>query len=311
MRFGVLLGLYEPQLGLQAMIRRAQTAEQLGYDSLWAGDHIVIPNVVDQTPHFRDVGDTYPEGSEYLEPITLLSFLAGQTRSIKLGVGVLVVPYRNPILAAKMLATVDVVSGGRLLAGVGAGWMREEFEVLRTPPYSERGRVTDDYIAVYKALWTQDNPSFDGKHYSVSDLAFWPKPLQKPHPPIWVGGNGIAAIRRTAALGDGWMPVYLSPADMATKIKELRALYERAGRDPATVTTAIGTRFRFTESAAGSDRHMITGTPRQMLDDVRRYQEAGVDEIHLLHRAGTIEEVPTEELVTNWRRFAEEVRSRL
>jgi alkanesulfonate monooxygenase SsuD/methylene tetrahydromethanopterin reductase-like flavin-dependent oxidoreductase (luciferase family) len=102
MRFGVVLGLYEPQLGLQAMIRRAQTAEQLGYDSLWAGDHIVIPNVVDQTPHYRDVGGTYPEGSEYLEPITLLSFLAGQTRSIN-------------------------------------GWMREEFEVLRTPPYSERG----------------------------------------------------------------------------------------------------------------------------------------------------------------------------
>jgi probable F420-dependent oxidoreductase len=312
MRFGVSAGLYEPDLGPEASVRRAEAAERLGYETLWVGDHVAIPNQVDQEAHTKQVGGSHPGGSEsqYLEPITFLSFLAGKT-SMKLGTGVLIVPYRNPVVAAKSLATVDVVSGGRLIVGVGAGWMREEFEALRTPPYSERGPVTDEYLSLYMALWTQDNPAFEGQHYSVSELGFWPKPLQKPHPPIWVGGNSRAAMVRAARLGDAWMPIYLSPAEITVQTQKLREFYSANGRNPDSVNLVLCTRLRFEPFLVAGERSALTGTAQQMLDDIRRYEDAGVEEIVLLHRAGVPGDLATPDLIDLWHRFAQDVRARL
>lgn len=312
MRFGVSAGLYDATLGPQATVQRAEAAERLGYDTIWVGDHVVIPNHVDQEHHTKQVGGSHPGGSEaeYLEPITLLAFLAGKT-SLNLGPGVLIVPYRNPVVAAKSLATVDVLSGGRLIVGVGVGWLAEEFEALRTDPYEERGRVTDEYLALYKALWTQENPSFKGKYYSVAELGFWPKPLQKPHPPIWVGGNGRAALRRTARLGDAWMPIYLTPGEVVAQTKELRELYRQNARDPDTVKVAMCTRFRFEPFILNGQRSPMTGSAEQMLDDCRRFQEAGIVEIQLVHRAGTPGDLTTPALIDIWDRFANEVMAKL
>ena len=133
-------------------------------------------------------------------------------------ISVLVVPYRNPVVTAKQLATIDAMSGGRLVVGVGVGWWREEFEALAAPRFEERGSVTDEYIRLMKALWTEDAPRFAGKYYQVGNITMLPHPVQKPHPPIWVGGHTEPALRRTAALGDAWHPIGLAapPASRRT-----------------------------------------------------------------------------------------------
>ena len=151
----------------------------------------------------------------------------------------MIVPHRNPVLAAKMLATLDMLSQGRIILGVGAGWMREEFEALGLPPFEERGDVTDEYIRVFKELWTSDDPSFDGKYCSFSNITFQPKPVQKPHIPIWVGGESPRALRRAAELGNGWSPIGSNPQFPLHRPEQLEAAIgrlaercRRVGRDP-------------------------------------------------------------------------------
>ena len=146
-----------------------------------------------------------------MDQLTVLAFLAGQTQTIHQVTSVIIVPHRNPLVAAKVLATLDVLSRGRLIVGVGVGWMREEFEALGLPPFAERGAVTDEYIRAFKELWTSDNPSFEGKYCRFSEITFLPKPVQKPHPPIWVGGESRRAMRRTAQLANGWYPIGANP----------------------------------------------------------------------------------------------------
>ena len=135
-----------------------------------------------------------------------MSFLAGITSSAKLLTAILVLPNRPPILAAKMLATIDVLSKGRLIVGCGVGWMREEFEALGSPPFEKRGAVANEYIRVFRELWTQDNPTFEGTYCRLANVEFAPKPVQKPHPPIWTGGESAPALRRAGRLADGWFP---------------------------------------------------------------------------------------------------------
>ena len=144
--------------------------------------------------------------------ITTLAYLAGITDRIKLVTSVMIIPYRNPILTAKMLSTLDMLSKGRLILGAGVGWMEEEFELLDTAPFAERGAVPNEYLRAFIALWTSDNPTFEGKYVNFSDITFLPKPGQKPHPPIWIGGQSKPAIRRAAQLGNAWHPVGAIPA---------------------------------------------------------------------------------------------------
>jgi probable F420-dependent oxidoreductase len=291
------------------ILRLAQAAEQLGFDSVWMGDHIVWPVEFDPVPHERDVGgDTkgpVQAPVNIYEPLTTLAFLAGALKRIRLGIGVLIAPYRNPILCAKMLTMLDVLSGGRLIVGVGAGWMREEFAVLDAPPYYNRGSVTDEYVRLFIELWTKQDPQFEGKYSHVSGVRFSPKPIQKPHPPIWVGGNGAVAMRRVASYGSGWMPLNQTPAEMALKVRQLREIVEAQGRDSKEIGVSIGCKLRFSDSAGahGADRDSLTGTTSEIIDHLRRYQEAGVDEMHLIAEgyAGV------QELLDAWQRLVEEV----
>ena len=146
-----------------------------------------------------------------MEQLTLLTFLAGVTSTAKLLTSVMVVPHRPPVLTAKVLATIDVLSKGRLIVGCGVGWMREEFEAIGAPAYDKRGAVSDEYIRAFKELWTSDNPTFAGTYCSFANVAFAPKPLQKPHPPIWVGGESPVALRRAGRLADAWYPIGSNP----------------------------------------------------------------------------------------------------
>lgn len=309
MKFGVYLyppgGSGDPN----DLVRLAQGAERLQFDSVWIGDHVVWPAQFDPAPHRKNVGGKTPVqavvNSNVFEPLTTLAFLAAKVERVRLGVGVLVAPYRNPILCAKMLAMLDVLSGGRLIVGVGAGWLREEFRLLGAPAYEQRGEVTDEYLQSFIELWTQQEPRFEGLYGHVAGVVFKPKPIQQPHPPIWIGGNGAPAMRRAARYGSGWMPLHQTPAAMAVKVRQLQEIVEEGERDPEEVGVALGCRFRFAEGDGTfvPDPDSLTGTKEQVIDRLRRYREAGVDQVYLLNDGYP----SVAELLSAWDRFATEV----
>ena len=263
----------------------ANKGEEFGFDALLTGDHILVPKAI-SSPYPYTEGGEFPGSAtgESMEQITLLSYIAGQTSKIRLVTSVLIVPHRNPLIAAKSLATLDVLSGGRLVVGVGVGWMREEFQALGLPPFEERGAVTDEYIKAFKILWTEDDPSFQGKYVSFDDISFLPKPVQKPHPPIWVGGESRPALRRAAELADGWYPLGSNPTFPMGTPEELQAGLERLAqyaqrfdRDPSEIETIYRThQFELTKTAAGADRMPFVGNADQIAGDIRRYQDMGV-----------------------------------
>ncbi|MCH8226079.1 MAG: LLM class F420-dependent oxidoreductase [Chloroflexi bacterium] len=261
----------------------AQRAEDLGFDSVWVSDHVVVPRHVESFyPYAPDGVPTFRPDLPYFEPLAALNFLAGCTQRVRLGTHVLILPYRNPVVTAKTLATLDVLSGGRVILGAGVGWMEEEFLALGLDTYHQRGAVTDDYIRLFKELWTKDEPEFHGEHYQVSGVGFEPKPVQKPHLPIWIGGHTGPAIRRAAQLGDGWMPIglrppaILEPEELAVKIARLRTLTVRAGRPENAVAVCFSTGVTFNDTP-GPSRQMVTGRPEQIAADLRQYQDLGVE----------------------------------
>ncbi len=263
----------------------ARKGEEFGFDTLLTGDHILVPKNISSVYPYTEGGEFPGSGSgESMEQITLLSYIAGQTSKIRLVTSVLIVPHRNPLIAAKSLATLDLLSGGRLVVGVGVGWMREEFQALGLPPFEERGAVTDEYIRAFKVLWTEDDPHFEGKYISFDDISFLPKPVQKPHPPIWVGGESRPALRRTAELADGWYPLGSNPTfpmgtpeQLKAGLERLAGYAERFGRDPSTIETIYRThQFELLKQAAGPDRLPFSGDADQIAGDIRQYQDMGV-----------------------------------
>lgn len=209
--------------------RYVQTAEAAGFASLWASEHVVF---------FEDYAPTYPYAASgrppmeadtaMMEPLNLLSFIAAKTKRIRLGTGVFLLPQRNPVYTAKETATVDVLSGGRLDFGIGVGWLREEFEAVDVP-FEERGARCDEYIEILKRLWTKDIAEFSGRFYELAPCIQKPHPVQRPHPPILVGGTSAPAIRRAARLGDGWVAINLTVAQVSEKLTSLRAQRQDAG----------------------------------------------------------------------------------
>jgi len=260
----------------------AQRAESLGFDSAWVSDHIILPRSVDSFyPYAANGVATFRPDEDYYEPLAALNFLAGCTQKIRLGTHVLILPYRNPVLTAKMISTLDVLSEGRFILGAGVGWMEEEFKALGLDTFAQRGAVTDEYIQLFKELWTKDNPEFQGEHYQLSESGFQPKPVQKPHPPIWIGGHTNPAIRRAAKYGDGWMPIglrppaILEPEELAEKIARLRRLTMEAGRPEDAVSLCFSTGVTFDDSP-GVTRRMMSGRAEQIAADLRQYQDLGI-----------------------------------
>jgi probable F420-dependent oxidoreductase len=207
-----------------------------------------------------------------------MGWLLASTRRLRVGASVLVVPYRNPVVTAKQLAVLDVLSGGRVFVGCGTGWWPEEFEALHAPPFAARGAVTDEYIRVMVELWTKDAPAFEGKYYRIRDVTMLPRPVQTPHPPIWIGGHTAPAIRRAGELGDAWHPIGLrppaglTPGQLGEKRRELHALCEQHGRDPNQVRIA----FRCPLAFSDRERKPMQGTPAQILEDIAAYGAQGV-----------------------------------
>lgn len=292
--FGCSLPSRGPMCSPEALRSLAQRAEDLMFDSVWVSDHIILPRQVNSFyPYAPDGVATFRPDEPYYEPLAALNFLAGCTQRVRLGTHVLILPYRNPVLTAKILATLDVLSGGRVILGAGVGWMEEEFQALGLDTFAERGAVTDEYIQLYKELWTNDEPVFHGKYYQLSGSGFQPKPVQKPHPPIWIGGHTSPAIRRAARFGDGWMPIglrppaILEPEEMAAKIALLRSQTRRAGRPEASVSVTFSTDVIFNK-APGSSRRTMSGRPEQIAADLRQYQDLGVSNFILSFPAQTV-----------------------
>lgn len=274
----------------------AQRAEDLSFDHVWVSDHIIIPHeVASFYPYAADGVAPFRRDNTYFEPLAALNFLAGCTTRVRLGTHVLILPYRNPVLTAKILATLDVLSGGRLILGAGVGWMEEEFQALGLDTYAQRGAVTNEYIRIFKELWTSDHPEFHGEHYNISEAGFLPKPVQKPHPPIWIGGHTNPAIRRAATLGDGWMPIglrppaILEPEELAEKIARLRRISARAGRAENAVDLVFSTDCVF-QDEPDAHRRMVSGRPEQIAADLRQYQDLGVQHFILSFPAGSAAE---------------------
>ncbi len=221
MRYGFYLPTRGPTATREGILALAREGERLGMHSAMIADHIVFPVASDSAyPYTLD--RKHPGGGDALETFSILGVVAGAKEKLRLVTSVLVLPYRNPVLTAKMVASLDVLSGGRVTLGVGVGWLKEEFEALDSPDFDRRGAVTDEWIAIFKQLWTESPASFTGQFYNYANIRAEPFPLQKPHPPIWVGGHSRAALRRTARFGDGWHPVGaiaaspLPPGEIAT-----------------------------------------------------------------------------------------------
>ena len=262
MHYGVILPHYLEDAPAERIAQTARDAERLGFDSVWVSDHIVVPGTQEMA-----------WARVQWEALTVLAHVAGMTRRVRLGTSVLVLPFRHAVWQAKALSTLDQLSGGRLIVGAGLGGLQHEFEALGVP-FNRRGAMVDEALQVFRVLWTQDNPSFRGRYYQFSDLAFEPKPAQRPGPPILVGGHGGVALRRAVAYGDGWHPVGRSPDDLAPLVRQVRQMARDAGKERFDITLRMGLRF---VDGAGSNRDRLHGSPEQIVDDLKRYAEVGVD----------------------------------
>ncbi len=286
MRFGLMIMARGPGGNGPGLSAMARAAEAGGLDLLAFNDHVIVPgDITSKYPYSNDGAWPGAAVGECLEMLTAASFLAAATETIGLLTSVMVVPHRPAVLAAKMLATVDVLSGGRLIVGAGAGWMREELEALGVPPFADRGRVTDEYIQAFKTLWTEDAPAMAGEFVSFDNVVFEPKPVQKPHPPIWIGGESGPAIRRAAHIGDGWYPSNHNPANLldspsryAQGAVQLDMAAEKAGRDPGQIHRAyLAFRPINMKVPEGGQRHALTGSPEAIRDDIGQFAELGVE----------------------------------
>jgi probable F420-dependent oxidoreductase len=220
----------------EALLTFAREADERGIASLWVSDHVIFPRTA--TGNYPGGRFPHPPDKPYLEPVIALTAAAAVTTRARLGASVFILGHRHPVVMAKMLTSIDALSGGRLICGVGVGWWKEELEILGAP-FHKRGRQADECLKVFKALWTEDNPSFEGEFFRFRDVGFAPKPVQKPHPPVWVGGDSPGAFRRVVTLGDGWHATSKTPAQFDEAAGRLRKAADAAGRNFDTIELSL------------------------------------------------------------------------
>ncbi|MGD9885942.1 LLM class F420-dependent oxidoreductase [Reyranella sp.] len=285
MRYGFYLPTRGPTATRDGVLALAREGERLGFHSAMIADHIVFP-VESKSEYPYTIDKKHPGGGDALETFSILGVVAGATERLRLVTSVLVLPYRNPVLTAKMVATLDVLSGGRVTLGVGVGWLEEEFRALASPDFARRGAVTDEWLAIFKQLWTTSPATFKGKFYHYADIRCEPFPLQKPYPPIWVGGHSPAALRRTARHGDGWHPVGaiaaspLPPQEMRAHIDTLKRLCDGERRDFSKLAISYkAPLYDVGIPDRDGTRRSFSGSPDEIAGDIRSYAAIGVHEL--------------------------------
>jgi probable F420-dependent oxidoreductase len=286
MQFGCSAPTSGPLIAPDSLVRIAQEAEMLGFDYVTVSDHVMIPTAIASRYPYSESGE-FPSGAAAprLEQLTAATFVAAATSKLRIVTSVMVVPHRPAVLTAKILATIDYLSKGRLTLGIGAGWCEEEFIAIGALPFAERGAVTDEFMMVCKELWTNENPKFDGKYVQFKDVLFPPKPVQASIP-IWIGGESGPAMRRTAKYGDAWYPIGTNPQfpmDTLNRFKggvaKLRGMTEKAGRDP----NAVGLAYRVSSNpeaqpkgTVDGQRKLFTGGHADFIGDIKALQDVGV-----------------------------------
>jgi len=251
----------------EGLLTFAREAERREIASLWVSDHVIIPRAT--TGYGRGGTFPHPPDRPYYEPVTMLAAAAVCTTRARLGSSVFILGHRHPVVMAKMLASIDALSNGRLICGVGVGWWRQELETLGVP-FEKRGRHADECLRVFKELWTADNPSFKGEFFGFHDIGCEPKPVQKPHPPLWIGGGTAAAFRRVVALGDGWHASPQSVAAFREGLSALRAAADAARRPFETI--ALSLRFGLSDDALAQGHQTI-------VDQLGEYKRLGVTHV--------------------------------
>ncbi|MGH7373275.1 MAG: TIGR03619 family F420-dependent LLM class oxidoreductase [Candidatus Rokuibacteriota bacterium] len=275
MKLGICLPHYGRSIEPSRLIQVAARAEEVELDSVWVTDHVVVP---------RDVSLIYRDAM--LDPLAVLPWLAGVTERIALGTSVIVAPYRSPLPVAKLLASVDVLSGGRLIVGVAVGWLEGEFEALGVP-FRERGRRTDEAIELFRTVWTEEYPTITTDHHELTAVKASPMPLQKPRPPILVGGSSEAALRRAARLGDGWHASSVPPSVFRASALAVGNYWKEAKREGEPQLTLRvpllidGIHRPAVDPALLGTRHVVRGSIANVARELRQYQTAGCDHIAL------------------------------
>ena len=289
MDFGVFLPVSGAACTRAGLRHAAETAERLGFTTVWAADRIVIPWKIESDYAYSWSGSfIVPPEKPFLESMTALAFLAGATESVKLGVSVLVTTYRDPVHWAKVASTIDWLSEGRFILGVGIGWMAEEFDALdRSEIFPQRAQVAEEQLRVARNLFTEDHCSFEGEHYSYDDIAFYPKAHDKPIP-IWCGGESKGAQRRAGIYGDAWFPYFarVTPDELASRYANVREAAKTAGRDPDDVTLNTCLSVEVTDDEVEQEPDVLRGTPEQIADALERFEDIGVQHVALQFLVG-------------------------
>lgn len=304
-QFGLDVGIYGALADPATIVRLAALAETAGFESIWLADHVAFPVSFASEYPYSAAGAFPTRLSEPLmEPVATMGVLVGATKRVRIGTAALIMPYRNPVLLARMLITLDQFSGGRIILGAGVGWLEEEFRVLDAPDFKKRGQVTNEYLEIFKALCAGGSVTHTGATYAFEPVFSNPGSVQRPHPPIMIGGLSDAALRRTVRYGNGWLAVTAGPEKLAERIATLRGFAAAAGRpfEDLTLLYKIFLGIGEPKRSRYDAREPGTGTPTEIIDDLKRLFELGITRIIVRYRGDS-----HDELVRQIERFLTEI----
>jgi len=303
MDFGWHLPCYGHLATRENLILAAREAESRGFESVFVSDHVALP-FEPKTPYPSSRTGTFPlpPTDAFLEPLTALGLVAAVTERVRLGTTVLVLPHRHPVLAAKTIATLDNLSGGRVIVGAGVGWLRDEIELFGVP-FERRGAWSDEALGIMKRCWADERSKHDGEFFHFDDVGCFPKPAQKPYPPLWIGGRTAAAYRRVARFGDGFHAAWSAPDVMREQIREVWKECEALGRLGTDLVFSVRAGYGIRDEAQREGKASLLGPPDFIAQQIQRYADVGVSHIVLEARTRDLDEH-----LTAMRRFAEDIR---
>ncbi len=288
MKLGVFLPVSGRAAVPEVLTEAARQAETLGFDSVWAAERMVNPwEMTTRYPYSATESWFVPPESPFLETLTALTYLAGVTERVSLGASVIVLPYRHPLFTARVATSIDTLSNGRLILGVGIGWMVEEFDALGVP-FKARAGMSEEQLQIFNLLWSEERPSFQGRHYQFPAVAVNPRPVQQPRFPIWVGGESEAARRRAGRYADAWFSYFvkITPEDLAARFGQVREFAAEAGRDPDEVKLCCCRPVEVTAEPVPQTEEDLRGTPEQLVEALKRYEAVGVQHMALQFMVG-------------------------